>query len=495
MHRLAKSTFLAGLQCPKRLWFQVHEPDTETAPDTEALRRMDEGIRVGRLARDYVPGGVLVGSWYQTVDARLSATRAALEAGERVLYEANVLADDVLVQADILERQGDAFSLIEVKSSTKVKEEHIPDVAVQVWTLRRAGIPVQRAELMHLNRECRFPDLSNLFVREDVTGLVEGMLPDVPVKVASLLAAVDGPCPDVAIGPHCEQPRTCPFYHRCWAEVPADHVSTLHNLSARRLAEFLERGWTTIGDLPDEAELPGTAARQVRAMRCGARIVEPGLADALAALHGPLGFLDFETINPAIPVWPGCRPYDQIPVQFSCHVEEPDGTLRHFAHVVDGPGDPRAELAHRLVTACEGARTLLTYNVSFERAGVRRLAEAVPALADELADIESRLMDLLPAVRNHVYDPKFGGSFSLKDVLPALVSGPGYDDLDIRDGATASLMLARLILDGEAVSDIERARLRRQLLAYCERDTLAMVELLRELRRLAGPHDPQLHLL
>jgi len=495
MHRLAKSTFLAGLQCPKRLWFQVHEPETSETPDLDARRRMDEGIRVGRLAREHVPGGVLVGSWYATVEARLSATRAALEAGERVLYEASVLADDVLVQADILERQSEAYTLIEVKSSTRVKDEHIPDAAVQLWALRRAGVAVQRAEVMHLNRECRFPDLSNLFVREDVTGLVEGLLPEVPERVASLLAVPDGPCPDVAVGPHCEQPRTCPFHARCWEAAPPDHVSTLHNLSARRAAEFIERGWITIGQLPDDVDLPETAARQVRSLRHGARIVEPGLADALATLQGPLGYLDFETINPAIPVWPGCRPYDQIPVQFSCHVEQDDGSLRHFAHLVDGPGDPRAELAHRLVTACQGARTLLTYNVSFERAGVRRLLEAVPALAAELADIESRLVDLLPVVRNHVYDPAFEGSFSIKGVLHGLVPGQGYDDLEIRDGGTASLMLSRLILDGEAVSDIERARLRRQLLAYCERDTLAMVAVLAELRRLAGPHDPQLRLL
>ena len=146
MHRLAKSTFLAGLQCHKRLWFQVHEPDApELTPDPESQRRMDEGSRVGRVAREHVPGGVLVGSWYQTVDARLSATREALAAGERVLYEANALADGVLVQADILERQGDAFTLVEVKSTTKLKDEHIPDVAVQVWVLRRAGVPVRRA--------------------------------------------------------------------------------------------------------------------------------------------------------------------------------------------------------------------------------------------------------------------------------------------------------------------------------------------------------------
>jgi predicted RecB family nuclease len=496
MHRLSKSRFLAGLQCHKRLWWESHEPYAEELrPEPEARLRMEEGLRVGHVARDYVKGGVLVGSFYDTVDARLAATRRAIDSGESVIYEANALADQVLVQADILRRESrECFTLIEVKASTAVKDEHFPDVAIQSHVLRRAGVPVNRMEVMHLNRECRHPDLSTLFVRQDITARVETLLPAVPDLIAAQIAALDGPLPQVRVGPHCTQPRDCPFIERCWAAVPPDHVTRLYGITAQRKAQLEQHGWTTIGSLPEDIELPPATRRQIRALRSGALVLDPGLADRLDTLEGPLAFLDFETINPAIPVWPGCRPYDIIPVQFSCHVEQPDGSLRHFAHLVDRPGDPRPEIAHRLVTACHGARAVLVYNVNFERQGVRRLAEAVPALAAELDDLESRLVDLLPMVRDHVYHPEFDGNFSLKAVMPALEPGFGYDDLDIKDGATASLELARLILDTETVDETERSEKRDRLLRYCERDTLALVRLLEALRDLAGPPRVQLEL-
>jgi hypothetical protein len=349
-------------------------------------------------------------------------------------------------------------------------------------------------EVMHLNRECRFPDLSNLFTRTDVTERVHALVPDVPAWLAGEQQALAGALPDVAIGAHCRKPRDCAYLDRCWDAVPPDHISTIHGLTSRQKEILAERGWTRIPDLPAGVDLPVIAARQVRAVRRGGRIVEPTLGDALAGLEGPLAFLDFETINPAIPVWPGCRPYDQIPVQFSCHVEQPDGSLAHIACLVDGAGDTRAEIAHKLVAACAGARHIVAYYMSFERCGVQHLAAAVPELAPELADLERRIVDLWPVVRNHVYDPAFGGSFSIKDVLPALVPGLGYDDLAVRDGSTASVLLGELVLDRE-MTDIRRAQLRRDLLRYCERDTMAMVELLKALRELAGPQDPQLSLL
>lgn len=495
MRRLSKSLLLNGQQCAKRLWWLVNDPDApELIPDDELRKRFDDGGRVGRAARAYVPGGTVIGSQFQTVDARLEATHTAIARGDRVLYEASFAAADVLVHADILERSGDGWNLVEVKSSTRVKDAHGPDVAIQVHVARAAGLDVRRAEVMHLNRECRFPDLSNLFSRRDVTAVIEEYQPHVAAWIAAARVALEGGLPEVAVGDHCDSPYTCPFHARCWGASDPHHISTVHGLSARKRLAFLERGWTTIGDLPDDVELPVTATRQVRSVRRDAPIIEPTLADALTALAGPLTFLDFETINPPIPVWPGCRPYDAIPVQFSCHIEQPDGSLRHVEHLVEGAGDPRPEMAHRLVAACLGRGPIVTWNVSFERMGVRRLAEAAPELAGELDAIAARLVDLLPVVRNHVYYPAFGGGFSLKSVLPVLVPDLGYGDLAVREGGMASVYLAKLLLDGEPASDIERALMRKNLLAYCERDTMATVRLVDALRDLSGPQEPQLSL-
>jgi hypothetical protein len=336
---------------------------------------------------------------------------------------------------------------------------------------------------MHLNRECVHPDLSNLFTRVDVSEAVTARLSELAGTPAVQSRMLAGPLPTVAVGPHCHTPYQCPFLERCWPELPPDHVSTLYRMRAQALE--LE-GFETIHDLPEELPLPAVAARQRRAVVSGRMVVEPGLGAALAPLAPPLAFLDFETVSRAIPVWPGCRPYDQMPVQFSCHVLERDGALRHHEWLAEGPGDPRPAIAEALVAACAGADRIVAYNARFERDCLERVAAAVPARADALRALAARLVDLLPIVRDHVYHPAFGGGFGLKRVLPALVPELGYRDLAVQEGAAATGELVRLLFAGDALAPAARAGLRADLLAYGARDTLGLVRILERLRAAAG---------
>lgn len=484
--RLSKSRYVAGLQCPKLLWWTVHEPDS---PELEVDDRMKAifatGHRVGELARTHVPEGVLIDFPHDEFDRRVAATKKALADGAPAVYEASFVEDGVFVAVDILERRRSGFTLVEVKSTLDVKDAHLPDVAVQTHVVRRAGLNVTRAEVMHLNRECCHPDLSNLFVREDVTSLIRPHVKVVPEQASSLLAALAGPLPSVSTGPHCQVPYECPFLGRCWPQLPDHHVSTLYRIGAKKLARLEADGIETIQDLPGTFAASGPTDRQIQSVRSGEVVVESGLRDAMATLEPPIAFLDFETINPAVPVWPGCHPYDQVPVQFSCHVQRPRG-VAHTEWLADGPLDPREGLARALIDACAGARTVLAYHSPFEKKCIEGLASALPHLRTELSDLAGRLRDLLPVVRDHVYHPGFGGSFSLKSLLPALVSGLGYGDLEIQDGGTASAALEALLLDRNALDEAERQALRRNLLRYCERDTQAMLRLHECLSGLAG---------
>ena len=487
-HRLSKSRFITGLQCHRELWWIVHEPDApELVPGPEQQAIFDQGTRVGEVARSYVPGGTLIDRPHRDYDGRIGATRSALTDGAPAIYEASFVADDVFVAVDILVREPDGWRVIEVKSSVSVKDQHIPDAAVQMHVLRRAGLTVTGAEVMHLNRDCAYPDLGDLFAREDVTREVEALLPDVPRLLRGQIAALEGPLPVVPIGPHCFEPHECPFTGRCWSALPEHHVSTLHGVN-RRAADFEARGWHTVRDLPDDVPLSAAADRQRRAVKAGRMLVEGDLAGALSSFEGPLAFLDFETVLPAIPVWNGCHPYDQIAAQFSCHREGPGGALDHFEWVADGPADPRGEVAGRVIDACRDARTVIAYNMSFERGCLEAMARALPARAKELEDVIGRLADPLPVIRDHIYHPDFRGSFSLKSVLPALIPGFTYDDLEIPDGGLASLLLSRLVLGGP-MEPAERGRRRKALLAYCERDTLALVRLMERLREIAERGD------
>src|ERR1019366_2365135 len=194
---LSKSRYMSGLQCPKLLWWKVHEPDApELAADEGLQAILTRGQRVGELARAQVPGGVLIDLPHYEFEGRVAATAKAIADGAPAIYEASFFEDGVFVAVDILERRRHDFVLVEVKSTLDVKQEHLPDVAVQMHVVRRAGLPVKRAEVMHLNRECRYPDLSNLFVRESVTARVRPALRAVPQNIASLTAAVAGLLPD-----------------------------------------------------------------------------------------------------------------------------------------------------------------------------------------------------------------------------------------------------------------------------------------------------------
>jgi hypothetical protein len=484
--RLSKSRFTKGLQCHKRLWWEVYEADAPELRVDPLLRAVFErGHRVGDLARTYVPGGVLIELDHRQRRKAVDATQEAIESGANVIYEAAFEHDEVYCAVDILERQGDAWVLTEVKSTTRVKEQHIPDVAIQTHVVTGAGLEIWRSELMHLHRECRYPDLELLFSREDVTDEVAELLLRVPGEIEAQLAVINGPIPTVEPGPHCSAPTECPFWKRCWPDPPEHHVGELYRIRPEKIAELEAKGAQTIDQIPDNVDLSEIQARQRAAIRSGDVVLEPGLAAALE-LREPVGFLDFETVSPAIPVWDGCRPYDAVPVQLSVHVEQPDGPVTHHGWIAQGSADPRPALVEDLLESTKAAGTVLCWHAPFEIARIRELAEALPGRAEALADLEARIVDLLPIVREHLYHPDFHGSFSLKQVLPALVPELGYDDLEISEGNLASVQLERMLLEPERFSDRERHFLRQHLLRYCERDTFALVKLLERLRRLAG---------
>ena len=485
--RLSKSRYLSGLQCHKQLWWRVHEPDApELSPTLGQQNLFAQGREVGERARGYVPGGELIDLPFHEYDNKVAAAREALQHDPPALYEAWFLADETYVGVDILERTSRGYTVIEVKASNSRKPEHLPDAAVQVHVLRRSGLQVERAEVMHLNPECRFPDLAHLFLREDVTALVEAALIGVPDELRAQQEMLQGPLPDVAIGEHCTNPYECPFIERCWPKRPDHHVSKLYRIERKRALELEADGYATIYDLPSDLELSVIHARQVKAVQTGRMVVEPTLTKALAHFTSPLAFLDFETVSLAIPRWPGCRPWQQIPAQFSAHVEEPGGGVVHHQWIAEGPEDPRPALAAAVVAACAGARKVVAYHASFERECIKRLREGAPLLAKDLERIEKRLVDLLPTIRRHVYHPDFAGGFSIKKTLPALVPGLSYLDLTVRDGEVATVELQRLMLQGAELPPGERATLRAALLAYCERDTWAMVKLLERLRGLVA---------
>jgi hypothetical protein len=476
---LSKTRFAAGQQCSKLLWWKVHEPDApELVPDPAARFIMDEGARVEKAARARFPGGVLVDLPPDRVTERVDATRRALDRGQPAIFEATFAEDGIVVAVDILARTGKTYALVEVKSSTSIKPHHLWDAALQAYVLRRAGVEVDAVEIMHLNGACRFPELDDLFVREAVSGRVRALFPQMSKLVRSQAAMLKGPLPEVEVGRHCDQPHPCPFKVRCWPVLPRHSVETFYGLRREKSAQLNAQGHELVDEVPASFPLNLIQHRQRRSVTAGELRVDGDLAGALEPFQGRVAYLDFESVGPAIPMWEGFGPWHHHPVQFSCHIASPDGGLEHVEWLADGPHDSRAVMAQALVEALEGVDVVVAYNSPFEKKCMEAVAAAAPEHAGEILAMASKLRDLLPVVRDHVYHPDFLGSFNLKSVVPALIPDLDHDEpLDVSKGHTASALLYRLLFLGEPQDPAQREAMRRSLLDYCAMDTLALVRL------------------
>jgi len=487
---LSKSRFVAGVQCHKLLWLKTHEPDAEELKISPAIQDIiDQGNQVGRLARAQFPGGVLIELAHDDPE-RLPLTRKLMAEGAPAIFEATFVADRVYAAVDVLLRDGGAWTLIEVKSGTDAKDKYILDAAIQTHVARAAGVDVQRTEVMHINGDFVAPAAgaraeAGLFVREDVSFVVSGLLPVFPEQIRAQLATLAGPEPPVPIGTHCLKPDECAFKDRCWPQEP-DSVLRLHAARYEKRFELFNGGTRTIQQLPKNAKLSAVQAHQRRACETGGLLVERALADELAPYQGRLGFLDFESVGRAVPVWSGTKPWEQIGVQFSYHEGPVGGPYTHEEFLAEPDTDPREEIARRLIEVTQGADRVLMYT-PFERTQIRSMQRFNPHLADGLAVLEAKLLDLAQVIRHNIYHRDFGGSLSIKDVLPVLVPGMSYKDtVRIPDGSEASAKLARLLFYAGELKPGEREQLREELLEYCEHDTFAMVKLLEMLKGLVG---------
>jgi len=478
--RLSKSRVVAGAQCEKLLWWKVHEPEApELQPDRVHQAVFDAGHRVGEAAQGCFPGGTEI-PYSRALDEMVTQTQEAMDSDTPAVFEAAFVHDGVFVAVDVLERTPDGWNLIEVKSTKSVKGHHIRDAAVQAHVLRGSGVPISGVQLMHLNPKAVAQ--GQLFHRADIGEQVEDALGDLPQLILRLTDVLAGPIPDIAPGGHCRQPRTCAFFDRCTPPPPPEATSRLYRMSKKDLARLHELGHPTVHTIPEDYPLRPIQERQRRAIVRGGLVIEPTLEDALRAIRGPAAYIDFESIAPAIPPFSDCGPYTQVPVQVSCHRVDLDGTVTHLEWLGQPGEDPRPGLALAVLEACQGAETLVAYSAGFEKQMIRHLKDFVdPAQAAALEALCSRFVDLLPIMRGHVYHPDFGGRFGLKSVTAALLPALHYGDLEVQAGGEASVRLADLILRGDPSEPAAQAAARKDLLAYCARDTETMVALVRVL--------------
>ena len=486
---LTKSRYVAGLQCLRRLWLLVNEPLPCEAPAPGSP--IDVGQEIGLKAHLLFPGGVLIDEepWRHT---EAVARTNALMIDERVpaIFEAAFEFDGVRIRVDVLERLGQrTWGLREVKSSTRPKDYHFDDVALQVYVLSGASVALSSIEIVHVNTAyVRGPGeviWADFFARIDVNDAVAARLVDLPARLPAMrdcLSRVEVPIAEP--GSQCSTPYDCEFWDRCTADKPADWIAYLPRVSSASAAQLNALGIDTISSIPPDFPLTWKQAIIRDAIVSGRPYVATDLARLLRPFGPPACYLDFEAMMPPIPLYEGTRPYQTLPFQWSLHTLDGDGALRHQEFLADGANDPRRKFAETLIAALASSDAPIIVYSAYERTRLKELAANFPDLSAPLNALIERLADLLPLIRTAVYFPEFEFSNSIKSVAPALCRSFSYDDLDgVADGVAASG--AFLQLASGAVTVLKAvAELRTQLLAYCKRDTLAMVEVHRALMRL-----------
>ena len=484
---LTKSRLTAYHQCKRRLWLEVHRRDL-LKESVAIQRKFAIGPEVGELARAQYPNGVLIG-YHGASHRALSETTETLAARpKRPVFEAAALHDDVLVRADLLLPVRGGFHMAEVKSSTKVKPYHLNDVAVQTWVMRKSGLPLKSVEVRHINSQYVYPgnnDYRGIFTSGDVGADVEKLQSEVPRWISDARAALERSEPDVATGKHCDDPFECPFKEHCSSlEDPGPDypVSLLPGAKGAKVAAKL----AGLG-LSDLCKVPPsriTGDERLRRIHTATRSGKPYLSRAARKLVNawpyPRYYLDFETINFAVPRWAGTRPYQQIPFQWSCHIENKNGQLDHKEFLDVSGDDPMRSCAESLVASLGAEGPIIAYAAGFERGVVERLANQFHDLRKPLTSIANRIVDLLPVVRDHYYHRDMKGSYSIKAVLPTIAPELVYSSLgEVQDGGGAQDAYLEAI--HPQTSSDRRRTLRQDLLDYCERDTLAMIRVAKAL--------------
>ena len=483
---LSKSKYLNGLQCSKYLWILFHEPEKIPEPDAATRYIFDQGNLVGELAKKLFPGGIdipsedFMGNIRETVE---------LFKKRRPLFEAGILAGNIYARADILNPvDEDEWDIVEVKSSTGVKDVHIHDVSYQKLCYQRFGLKIRKCFLLYINNQYVKNgeiDPEQLLTMRDISDEVEAVSPGIQDRIDYIFEIIAAKsCPDVAIGKHCNSPYECPLTE-CWNFLPENSVFNLY-YGGKKSLELFNSGVLAIKDIPPGFKLNDKQHIQKMCEVSGSPYIEKeGIEQFLSGLHYPLYFLDFETIGPAVPLFDGTRPYQQVPFQFSLHVvraenDEPE----HFSFLAEGAGDPRPGLLTELHNAIGDEGSIVVYNQSFEQNILKELGRAYPQYSEWTECVTARMVDLLAPFRSfHYYNPSQQGSASIKKVLPAL-TGRGYEGMEIDNGEAASLAFQEITY-GEAPEDV-RKKVREDLIKYCGLDTGGMLDIVSRQRDIIG---------
>jgi len=460
-----------------------NSPESIPEFDASTQRIFDQGHQVGELAKKLFPGGIDILA--EDFSGNLRSTKQLL-AKRKPLFEPGFYQDNIFSRLDILNPVGEnEWDIIEVKSSTSVKDVNLHDVSFQRLCCQKAGLNINRCFLAVVNNQyIKHGEINpaEYFAMHDITDDVNKVAEGMEERIQEMFAAIASPtCPEIRIGEYCNSPYDCPVT-MCREHLPEGNIFDLYR-GGKKCYQMYYDGILKVGDIPDDYKLGQSQQIQKACEITGIPHIEKeAIREFLSEIISPVYYLDFETISPVIPLFDGTRPYQRIPFQYSLHKVDKKGTA-HYSFLAEGKEDPRPALLTQLKEEIGTRGSILTYNQSFEQGVLREMAEDFPDCAEWVEKTIGRMIDLLKPFRDFsYYHPDQHGSASIKKVLPA-ITGKGYDDLAINNGDAASgAYLA--ITYGEA-NEEERLQVRQDLIKYCGLDTEGMIWIVEELKQVS----------
>uniref|UniRef100_A0A7V2ZHC8 DUF2779 domain-containing protein n=1 Tax=Ignavibacterium album TaxID=591197 RepID=A0A7V2ZHC8_9BACT len=485
-HLLSKSSFIRGIQCEKHLYlykYHYEEMDELSEMQKAIFKR---GTEVGILAQKLFPNGINLSPESHTdYNKAIAETEIQIKSGREILYEAAFQFDEVLSVADILVNKKSGLKVYEVKSSTSVTDVYLLDAALQYWVIKNSGYKVNDFSIVYINNQYVRKgelDLNQLFVIESVLEEIIPLQKFVGENIERLKKVLSqSEIPKIDIGEHCYNPYVCGFYNYCRKHIPENSIFDLSGVQLAAKYDMYRKGIVSLNEVTDEIRLPRNAKIQIEVFKNGKNLIDKeAIKEFLQGINYPLYFMDFETFQPAIPMFDNSRPYMQIPFQYSLHYKEnKNSPLQHYEFLAEAKGDPRIPFIEKLLKDSSHKGDILVYNKSFEITRLKEISEVFPEYKLQIEKLIGRIKDLIvPFQKKYYYTNEMKGSYSIKYVLPALVPELNYDALAISEGGLASLTFESLY---EEKDDNVINEKRQQLLEYCKMDTFAMVKILEKL--------------
>jgi hypothetical protein len=411
-------------------------------------------------------------------------TQAEIRNGTKTIYEAAFSHNNIFVKVDILHKDQDVWEIFEVKSSTEIKDVYLDDSAIQYYVLTGSGLPVSKVFLVHINNQyIREGDIDpkSLFTVNDITDTVKDKQPYIAENILKMKEMLKSDMPDIDIGKHCGKPYPCDFQGYCRQHIPKNSVFDLRKKGVNKYRLY-RQGIIEMKDIPPNILNKYQRLQLEASINKTEKIDKNAIRAFFDKLFFPLCFLDFETFYTALPLFDGTRPYQQIPFQYSLHIQDSKGVdLKHFEYLAEPRKDPRRELLIKLIEAIPKKSCIITYT-DFETIILRELAEWFLEYKEQIENLIGNIRDIsVPFRKMDYYHWQMNGSYSLKEVLPVLVPDMSYKDMAISNGGMA---IDAYFAMSQSHDPEEIESIRRNLLEYCKLDTLAMVRILERLQEI-----------